>query len=125
MVVIRQNEQVPMETPGGNQTSGIATPGRGAQEISVIRQTQQPGGQNPPHYHDREEVLVLCAGQVQVTVAETTVVLCAGDSLIIPAGVLHHLANAGPAPAEWLLIAAAPVRFFRPNGEELFPEWAR
>jgi quercetin dioxygenase-like cupin family protein len=125
MVVIRKHEQIALETPGGNQTSGIATPEHGAREVSVIRQIQQPGGHNPPHYHDREEVLILCTGQVQVTVEQTTVELAAGDSLVVPAGVLHQLANTGAAPAEWLLIAASPVRFFRPGGEELFPEWAR
>jgi quercetin dioxygenase-like cupin family protein len=69
MTVVHSNELQFIETPGGNFGSGLATPSRGAAEVSVIRQRQQPGGANPPHMHDREEVMVLLAGAVTVTVA--------------------------------------------------------
>lgn len=125
MVIIRTDDLVGVETTGGNQTSGLTTPGHGAREVSVIRQVQQPNGQNPPHYHDRDETLVLTSGRLQATVGTETAELNSGDALIIPAGAVHQLANAGDEPAEWLIISALPVRFFRPDGKEHFPEWAR
>lgn len=125
MVIIRTGEVTGVETPGGNRTGGVATPGRGAREVSVIRQVQQPGGQNPPHSHDRDETLVLMAGMLRATVDGETADLGPGDTLLIPAGAVHQLANASETPAEWLIISALPVRFFRADGEELFPEWAR
>jgi quercetin dioxygenase-like cupin family protein len=125
MVIIRTDELVGVETPGGNRTSGIATPRHGAREVSVIRQVQQPNGQNPPHYHDRDETVVLTSGRLRATVGDETAELNPGDALLILAGVVHQFANADDRPAEWLIISALPLRFFRPDGEEHFPEWAR
>lgn len=125
MVIIRADDLVGVETPGGNRTSGVATPGLGAREVSVIRQVQQPHGQNPLHSHDRDEILVLLSGRLRATVDDETAELNPGDALLIPAGAVHQLANAGDEPAEWLIMSALPVRFFSPQGEEAFPEWAR
>jgi quercetin dioxygenase-like cupin family protein len=125
MIVVRSSQLMAVETPGNNRTSGLITPALGTHDISVIRQIQQPGGQNPPHYHDREEALVLAAGRLQVTVADQQAELQPGDALLVPAGAIHQLAALGDQPAEWLLIASAGVRFFRADGEELFPEWAK
>ncbi|NJN19203.1 MAG: cupin domain-containing protein [Oscillochloris sp.] len=80
---------------------------------------------SPPHYHDRDETLVLISGRLRATVDNEVAELNPGDALLIPAGAIHQLANAGDQPAEWLIMSALPVRFFRPDGEELFPGWAR
>ena len=125
MIIIRQNDLQPVETPGGHSSAGIATPASGAREVSIIRQRQQPDGANPLHYHDREEVMVQCAGRVAVTVGGETVALSAGDTLVIPANTVHQVRNSGDEVAEWLLIAPAGVRFFSAAGEEMQPAWAR
>ena len=70
MTVVHGDELRFIETPGGNFGSGLATPSRGAEEVSVIRQRQQPGGANPAHAHDREEVMVVLAGSITVTVGD-------------------------------------------------------
>ena len=124
-MLIRENALVPVQTPGGNVTSGLATPSRGAAEVSVIRQRQVPGGQNPPHLHDREEVMVMREGVVTVAVGAERFTLAAGDTLIVPPQTAHQIENTGTLEAEWLLIAPAGVRFLRPDGEESHPEWAR
>lgn len=125
MNVIRASEISYQETPGANRTAGIATPSRGAREVSVIRQRQQPGGGNPAHTHDREEVMLVTAGSVEVRIGDDGVRLGAGDTLVIPAGTAHRLANTGDVDAEWLLIAPAGVGFFHANGERADPVWAR
>ena len=125
MIVRRLDDRKPIETPGGNRTSGLATPSVGAAEVSVIHQRMAAGGQNPLHRHDREEVMVLAAGTVTVTCANEPVALAAGDTLIIPANTLHTIANMGGEPAEWLIIAPAGVRFFSEAGEEMHPAWAQ
>jgi quercetin dioxygenase-like cupin family protein len=124
MLVIRHTEIEAVETPGGNHTAGLATPSRGAHEVSVIRQRQLPGGSNPPHYHDREEAIVLLSGTVSALVDGDQAELTPGDTLIVPAQARHQLRNSGGEPAEWLLIAPRGVRFFRPDGEESRPSWA-
>jgi len=113
-----------IETPGANASAPLATPSRGAQAVSVIRQHQQPGGTNPQHTHDVEEVMVLLAGELDVTAGGVSHTLRPGDSLILPAGTSHHLANQGVVPAEWLIIAPAGVKFFHANGEQGTPPWS-
>jgi quercetin dioxygenase-like cupin family protein len=125
MQVIRHSGLEAIESPGGNASSAIATPRHGASAVSVIRQRQEPGGHNPPHHHDVEEILLLQRGAVSITVADSTVELSAGDTLIVPALTVHQISNSGAEVAEWLLIAPAGVRFFRPDGEELTPAWTR
>jgi quercetin dioxygenase-like cupin family protein len=125
MNVLRAAETTYIDTPGNNATAGIATASRGATEVSVIRQRQQPGGGNPPHTHDREEVMLVTEGIVDVRIGDETVQLHAGDTLVVPAQTVHQLANAGDTEAAWLLIAPAGVGFFHANGERADPVWAR
>jgi len=123
MILIRQSEIPTFETPGGNSTRAIVPSGRGATEVRVIQQRQQPGGQNPLHYHDRQEVLVVQSGQVIVTIDGEQARLAAGDVVIVPAGAVHQVANSGSEAAEWLLVVPHGLRFFRPTGEEQTPVW--
>jgi quercetin dioxygenase-like cupin family protein len=123
--MVRHGDVQLLETPGRNQTGGLATPSRGAGEVSVIRQRQMPGGANPLHTHDREEVMLVTGGTVAVTVADERFDLGQGDTLIVPARTPHRIENAGAEAAEWLLVAPAGVRFFGADGTEGSPPWAR
>lgn len=125
MPVVKMEELELMETPNGNAAVAVATASRGAREVSVIRQRQAPGGFNPPHTHDREEVLVLLAGTVEVTMDGVARALNAGDTVIVPAGVPHQARNTGEETAEWLLVAPAGYRFYHASGEEATPAWSR
>lgn len=125
MVAVHAGELEYIETPGGNFGMAVATPSRGATEVSVIRQRQDPGGANPVHSHDREEVMILLVGEVRVTVEEEPVSLVPGEAVIIPARTPHRVEQRGSQPAEWLLVAPAGVRFFHASGEEGVPPWSR
>ena len=125
MKLIRNTDISAIETPGGNHTSALVTTARGANEICVFKQGQQPGGQNPPHYHDREEVLILQSGTITVTVDQQEVEMAAGDVLIVPEETVHAVTTTGNEPSEWLLVARVGLRFFRPDGEEAFAAWAK
>ena len=102
-------------------TESLASPGRGATEILVLRQRQEPGGQNPLHTQDREEVMIQLAGTVTVTIDDQPTQLSAGDTLIVPAHAVHRIVNTGAEPAEWLLAAPAGMRFFSSTGQEVKP----
>ena len=125
MQIVRARDARAIETPNGNSGVGLATPDRGAHEVSVVRQRQTPGGFNPVHTHDRDEVMVLLAGAVTVAAGDTRAVLGPGDAAIVPAGTPHRVDNAGDTDAEWLIVSAAGVRFFREDGEEAHPDWSR
>ncbi len=124
MTIVHGNALQDIETPGGNFGSGVATPSHGAVEVSVIRQRQRPSGANLDHTHDREEVMILLAGVVIVTLEEESLTLRPGDALIVPAKTTHRIENHGAELAEWLLVAPAGVRFFHANGEEGTPPWS-
>lgn len=121
MTIVRAADVEMVETPGKNQTGGVATPRHHAEEVLVLRQHQEPGGANPIHRHDREEVMIQLEGMVSVTVGGEEVELAAGDALIVPAGAPHQITNRGTARAEWLLVAPAHLRFYRADGEEISP----
>jgi quercetin dioxygenase-like cupin family protein len=125
MITVSKSDFDVIETPGGNFGAGIATPSRGAREVSVIHQRQAPGGSNPLHTHDREEVMVVIAGAITVHGVGESVKLGQGDSLIIPANHAHRIENNGDESSEWLLIAPAGIRFFHENGAEGTPPWAK
>ena len=125
MHVIRSKDAQPLETPNGNFGMGLATPSKGARQVSVIRQRQLPSGFNPTHTHDQEEVMVLLAGHVTLTLDDKRIVLAAGDTIIVPANMPHRLENTGDTDAEWLIISVVGVRFFRETGEEAHPDWAK
>lgn len=125
MTVIRFETLDLADSPNGNASAAVATASRGATEVSVIRQRQQPGGFNPSHTHNREEVLVLLDGTLDVTWNGETQTLRAGDAIVIPANTAHQLRNAGSGVAEWLLVAPAGYRFYRESGEDATPAWSR
>ncbi len=71
--------------PDAKQTFGLA----------VI----QPGQQNPPHYHPNcEEILYVVSGTCEHTYGDDSYQLKPGDSIRVPAGVIHHAINNGDEP---------------------------
>lgn len=125
MTITRGADVELLDTPGRNRTGALATASRGAREVGVYRQRQMPGGANPAHTHDREEVMVVTAGRVTVTVGDERFEIGSGDTVIVPARTLHRIENGTDEPAEWLLVAPAGTRFFGENGAEMTPAWAR
>ena len=126
MIVLRTQDQQTTVTPNGNTVTPLATPSRGAHEVSVVRQSQTPGGFNPPHSQNREEIMVQLAGQVTVTSGGgRSAVLSPGDTLTMPANTTHQVQNTGDADAEWLIIFAAGMHFVGENGVAISPEWIK
>lgn len=111
-------------TPGGNESAGLATHETGATEISLVYQRQAPGGTNPKHFHNCEEVMRQLAGQSTVAIDEDEILLMPGDTLIVPANTSHSIRNLGAETSEWLIISRQDVRFFKEDGTELRPTWA-
>ncbi len=124
MIVIRSHEVRATETPGGNSTAALAAPSLGATDVRVIRQQQAPGGANPLHRHDRQEVLILRTGTATVTIGDERVETGAGDTIIVPPGTLHRVEASGDVAAEWLLVYPSDIRFFAADGTEMHPAWA-
>ncbi|MDA0368349.1 MAG: cupin domain-containing protein [Proteobacteria bacterium] len=102
------------------------TPQAGSADIAVIRQIAPPGIDGPLHSHDRDEVLIMLEGALQVEANGGTIELLASDAALLPAKTTHQLRNAGAADAQWMIVSRAGLRFFLPDGAEVpAPPWAQ
>jgi quercetin dioxygenase-like cupin family protein len=64
----------------------------------------KPGASNPRHYHATcQEILVLLTGRLEHAIADDTVVLEPGDTLVIPRGVPHCARNVADVDAEMVV----------------------
>ncbi|CAN5472166.1 hypothetical protein BH10PLA1_BH10PLA1_11050 [soil metagenome] len=87
-----------------------------ASVITVGRVVIYKGKNNPRHSHPScEEVLYLLAGQLRHSVGDVAVVLNAGDTLSIPAGVFHNATSTGDVHADMIVTYSTGHRDFLPE----------
>ena len=93
---------VPAEVLDWGQLRWLANPPTtGAAQLTVIDVTLDPGKGHNFHKHpDQEEVIVVVSGQVEQWLDRDKRLLGAGDSVFIPAGVVHASFNAGTGEAK-------------------------
>ena len=90
----------------------------GAKDLVVIEVTLAPGRGHAFHKHPKqEEVIYVMEGQVEQWLDQKKRVLQSGDSIFIPAGVVHASFNTGKANAKMLAILGPCVG--RENGYEV------
>jgi len=74
----------------------------------------EPGKSNPLHVHDNcEEVICILSGSCEQRVGQRTVVMKAGDTLHIPAGVPHTARALGQQPMRSIVAYNAGDRHFK------------
>lgn len=83
-------------------------------EITVGRVVIYPGKSNPRHCHDNcEEVLYLLQGQLTHTFANESIEMTAGDTLVVPPGIMHNALNTGDTNADMIVAYSEGNRDFR------------
>lgn len=123
MPIIRAAD-APVFTMGHAEFTGHAAPSRGSREICTWRTTLRPGATPAEHSFSNEEVIVAIAGQAVASLDGETHDIAAGDTVVVPAGVMFSLANPHDEPFE--AIVALPVGAVAyMNGQELIPPAAR
>ena len=92
----------PAETLDWGQLRWLSNPpATGAKDLTVIDVTLDPGKGHNFHKHpDQEEVIVVISGQVEQWLDREKRLLGPGDSVFIPAGVVHASFNTGAAEAK-------------------------
>lgn len=120
MAVFQRDQERVFELEG-NRIAGLATPSRQSADVEVWRTFMSAGASTPPHRHDRDEVVVVLTGEGHATVGDREVRFRAGDTVILPAGVVHRLY----ADTESEAIAAMPggSAITSPDGEPLDLPW--
>lgn len=79
-------------------------PATGAHQLTVIEVILAPGKGHDFHYHpDQEEVIYVVEGQIEQWLETERMVLRAGDSVFIPAALVHASFNTGDTPTKFLV----------------------
>lgn len=108
----------------GVRLTRMIAPSTGAREVTACYVSIDPGASSPPHWHDHDEGLIVLSGMVRATMGSEVATLQAGDSCVIPATMLHHVANIGEEPCEMVSTMLVHTRFFREDGREVaLPPW--
>ncbi|MFW6286918.1 MAG: cupin domain-containing protein [Candidatus Sumerlaeota bacterium] len=82
--------------------------------LTLGRVIIKPGESNPRHAHDScEEVLYLLQGELTHTFGEESVEMKAGDTLVVPGGVMHNATNTGDVDADMMVAYSSGERDFR------------
>jgi len=111
--LVRRAEQVDYEAVGaaeGMSKGVLVGPGDGAPNLAIRRFTLDPGAEVPPHTNAVEHEQYVLDGEYTVGLGEEEHVVRAGDSLFIPAGVVHWYRNESDTEGAFLCAV--------PNGDD-------
>jgi len=87
-----------------------------AQGLTLGRVVIRKGKSNPRHSHPNcEEVLYLLRGRLEHTVGAESVILEAGDTIVLDAGVPHNATSIGEEDADMIVAYSSGTRGFRPE----------
>jgi len=120
MIVINRKGAGVVHTAHGSElrplidrtTSGITN-------CSLAEETLPPGCAVTPHHHrEIEEIYYIVSGRGLMTVGEETRQVSAGDSIYVPRGQRHSLANNGTEPIR-LILVCGPAFFYE---DQVFEE---
>lgn len=123
MYVIDQARPEPAAIPGISHATW-AGHDDGVAQLSLWRQSMAPGAATPPHRHDCDEVVLCEAGEGEVTIDGVVHRFRAGQTIVLPKGLLHQIFNTGTVTMETLgIFGASPVGTTLPDGAALQVPW--
>src|SRR3954447_18802450 len=79
----------------GVETRMLVSAGNGAAQLCVFEQWIAPGAGAPTHSHPVEEVLTVREGEAEMWMGEQRLIVCSGQSLIVPPNRMHGFRNSG------------------------------
>lgn len=120
---IFRKEQIQVHNLHGNHIAGVATPSSGAQQVEMWTGRMDANSATPPHSHDTEEVVHFLKGNGRATVAGREVRYQAGDTLVLPAALVHQIF----AETESEFVSAMPIggTVKLPDGATIELPWRR
>lgn len=121
---VSQHDQLPVHDVPRIRTRILASQATGAAESSVWEQWIEPDGHIPLHFHDTEELLVILAGDVSLTINGETTTVEGPATIIAPAGQVHGLRSASESTVHLLaFFPTATPKIFSPDGSERPLPW--
>ena len=117
MEIIDHTSQPLDEWRTGVMTRMLVSALTGAEHLCVFEQFCDPGKGGPMHHHTVEEVLTVLGGTAELWVAGERAALTTGQSVVVPAGIMHGFKNTGSATLHVRATLAAPIFEARFEGE--------
>jgi quercetin dioxygenase-like cupin family protein len=109
----------------GNSIQGIATPGKGAEEMEVWKSSVAPGKSSSLHSHDSEEIFVIFKGEGEILIGDETIKFKAPAVLIAPAHLKHQFKNTGKEPTDHIVIIRANSKIYDAKQNLLSLPWRK
>jgi quercetin dioxygenase-like cupin family protein len=109
----------------GNTIQGLATKAHGAKEFEVWRSTMGVGKSTPLHKHSSEEIFVVLAGKVEITIGNKTSRAVAPVTIIAPADTYHQVKNIGSSVTEQIVILGIDSEVWNNEGKKLSLPWRK
>ena len=111
--LVRRSEDIEYEDVGaaeGMRKGVLVDESRGAPNFAIRRFELDPGASVPEHTNEVEHEQYVLAGEYTVGIGDEEYTVSEGDSLLIPAGVVHWYRNEGDEPGAFLCAV--------PNGDD-------
>lgn len=124
MPIIRAADATVTELHGARFTSH-ARPATGTGQLCVWQVDIGADTPGTAHRITREEVLVVTAGSLRVTIDGDTTTATAGDTVIVPAGATLRLDAEGARPASAIVATTTGIEAVLADGTRLAPPWTR
>lgn len=99
-------EYEPVDAADGLEKGVLIDEARGAPNFAIRRFTLAAGGEVPKHTNEVEHEQYVLSGEYTVGIGDEEHTVSAGDSLLIPAGVVHWYRN--ESEQEGAFICAVP-----------------
>ncbi|MEH3076711.1 MAG: cupin domain-containing protein [Quadrisphaera sp.] len=122
MPVIRPQDAVVHEIHGSRFASYVA-PSRGSREVCAWQLTVPPEQPGVPHRPNREEVLLVLSGKLDVTLDSARTRMEPGDVAFVPAG-SELIVEAGPGGATAWVMTTPGLEAVTADGDRIRPPWA-
>lgn len=107
----------------GTVFRAFASPSTGSAELCAWRIQVAPGTAGVPHRVGRDEVLMISAGSLSVSLDGVEDRVEAGDVLVVPSGAEFRVDNDGDVPAEAWVTTSAGFAATLPDGTTITPPW--
>ncbi|HEY1918112.1 MAG TPA: cupin domain-containing protein [Streptosporangiaceae bacterium] len=115
----------------GSRFASYVSPERGSRELCAWRLEVAPGTHGVRHTVNREEVLLMLGGTLQVTVdtsadgTGTAEKAGPGDVIVVPAGASFQVDNPGDEPATAWVTTSVGLQATMADGSRVSPPWVR
>ena len=111
--LVRRGDEIEYEAVGaaeGMSKGVLVGEDQGAPHFAIRRFELEPGAEVPEHTNEVEHEQYVLSGEYTVGLGDEEYTVAEGDSLLIPAGVVHWYRNEGDRPGAFICAV--------PNGDD-------